>query len=251
MDNFEKRGIKYTIFITLFVAVCMLLCFLFMFKCVSSHTSIHKNTDTIDIVNAVENNGSTQYNDTVVNNYDILYHKLDTLPLSYQYIEAKSLDEYILISKRQQIKHINGLNNALEQYIKHDFDIGKTNFFNIYSKSSCSVNHIFILAHIQFNYEIGASPFDIEYIVSNDDMLKKYCEYVDNHFYNELLSDLINYSNTHTRRFWEIHNHIYLTTIIQCNPIIRISGINTNVSDDDIYWDKYSDIYNFYNTFYF
>ena len=251
MENFEKRGIKYTIFITLFVAICMLLCFLFMFKCVP-HTSMHKNTGVIDIDNTIESNNDTLHNDSIVNNYNTLYHKLDTLSLSYQYIEAKSLDEYILISKQQQIKHINGLNAALAQYIKNDFDISKTNFFNIYRKSSCHVDHIFILAHIQFSYEIGASPFDIEYIVSNDDMIKKYCEYIKNHYHNELLLNLTNNSDAHTKHFWEIYNHLYLTTITHCNPIIRISGINTNTSDDDnIYYEKLFNICDFYDTFYF
>ena len=34
MENFEKRGIKYTLLIIATTAICMMLCFLFMFKCV-------------------------------------------------------------------------------------------------------------------------------------------------------------------------------------------------------------------------
>lgn len=45
MEDFEKRGIKYTIFITLFVAICMMLCFLFMFKCAPAINASNHNTN--------------------------------------------------------------------------------------------------------------------------------------------------------------------------------------------------------------
>lgn len=271
MENFEKNGIKYTLLIIATTAICMMLCFLFMFKCESRTTSINDSYKFNDINNTVDTIKTKSFG-SIYNAYNYVH---DTVNIKT--ITVNSLEEYIRIGKRQKTKHISGLNAALKSYVSNDFDINKTNFFDIYGKSCYCIDHIFILTHIQFNYEIGNSPFGIECITNNDELLKNYFDYIDKNFH--IYCDSIDYkyisyykimynpnytiveypitTEDHIKRFWEIFNHIYLTTIAYYEPIkveLQMSFENDYLEQQsNEFWgnDRTLNVLTYYDNFYF
>lgn len=187
MDNFEKRGIKYTLLIIATTAICMMLCFLFMAKCVVKPIETVKNTEVIDTVvdttfNSIKYNDENIVLDTVHIQIDDRCANLNST-VNINTITINSIEEYIYIVKKLKINQNNCINNALKQYTSNNIDISKTQFFKLYADNyqKINVNYIFVLTYIQFNYEIGNSQLSIEQVLADTSLLKQYFEYIIEH----------------------------------------------------------------------
>ena len=138
MENFEKRGIKYTLLIIATTAICMVLCFLFMFKC----------------------NPQTAYVETIPNIAPIN----DTNTMRNIITDTISQDSLDILAEQKCIERFNAESDSLQnilipvvkEYIDKTAPNNKVNcklLVNLCFKYQVDV--VFVIAHAQLESNFG------------------------------------------------------------------------------------------------